>query len=253
MPEIVELKIFAKSIKERFFDREVIRADYKKGGFDLNAAVAKKTLTDVRGHGKEMFFWFNGLPAFSVHLMLNGGFAVLNENTRPAAADVVAELCFEGGEYLMVFDPDGYAKMAPFDALPQVPEATRITETEFYSLLAQKSKAAVKNVLCDQNCVRGIGNAYADEILYAAKISPASKCGKLPDEVKKELYAAMRAVLENAIETYAEMYKGVTCGEMRDLVQVHTRARMTPLGELIKVTEIGGRKTYYTESQRVFI
>lgn len=252
MPELVELKIFAKSIKERFFNRAAVRAEYKKGGFDLNAVVSDKTLTDVRGHGKEMFFWFDGLPAFSAHLMLNGGFAVLNENTRPAAADVVAELCFEGGEYLMLFDPDGYAKISPFEALPQVPEATQISEDAFYALLGKKSRAAVKNVLCDQNCVRGIGNAYADEILYAAKISPSSKCGKLPAPAQKELYAAMRAVLENAIEQYGKMYRGVTCGEMRDLVQVHTRARMTPLGELIKVTEIGGRKTYYTESQRVY-
>lgn len=252
MPEIVELKIFAQSLKDRFLHKAVFVAKNKRSDFDVAAVCEGKYLTDVRAHGKEMFFWFDGLPAFSAHLMLNGGFAVLNENTRPAAVDIVAEWQFENKQYLTLFDPDGYAKVAPFDALPTVPEATAIDEDVFLRLMQQKKNAAVKSVLCDQKCIRGIGNAYADEILYAARIHPAVKCGKIPFDAQHELYIALRAVLAYSIEQYGKMYRGVTCGEMRDLVRVHTRARITHDGEIIKTAEVGGKKTYYTLSQRKF-
>ncbi|MCI8413329.1 MAG: hypothetical protein HFE47_04450 [Clostridia bacterium] len=251
MPEIVELKIFAQSIKDRLLNKTVFRARNYKNTFDLQALAGKK-LTDIRAHGKEMFFCADGAPAFSVHLMLHGGFNILNENLRPAAVDLIGEWQFESGEYLILYDTDGYAKIAPFTELPDVPEATEITESRFYELLARKKGAAIKNILCDQKCVRGIGNAYADEILYAAKIHPAVKAGRLPDETKKELYTQMRNVLHEALNEYGKKYRGALSGEMRDLVRVHTKAGITPDGEYIKTCEVGGKKTYYTLSQRQF-
>lgn len=253
MPEIVELKIIARSLKDRLQGKTAFKGSYAKGGFDLNAAVEEKKLTDVIAHGKELFFRFDDKPAFSAHLMLHGGFNILNENLRPAAVDTVAEIVFYGDEYLMLYDPDGYAKVLPFDSLPDVPEATEITENEFFAMLARKKGAAIKNVLCDQKCVRGIGNAYADEILYAAKISPSVKAGNIPDYAKAELYEAMKNTLNFALEYYGKKYRGALGGEMRDLVKVHTRARMTPDGEIIKTCDIGGRKTYYAPSQRTFV
>ncbi len=252
MPEIVELKIFANSIRDRFADRKVTDAACYKGGLDLRVLTAGKILTDVQAHGKELFFWLNGVPAFSVHLMLHGGFNVLNENLRPAAVDLIAEWRFENGEYLILYDPDGYAKIGLFASLPDVPEATAVTEDAFLQLLEKKKASVVKNVLCDQKCLRGIGNAYADEILYTARIAPSVKIKAIPPSVRQELYRAMRSVLENAIGTYGKKYRGALNGEMRDLVRVHTRARMTPDGEIIHCIDLGGKKTYYTDSQRKF-
>lgn len=250
MPEIVELKIFSQSISDRFLNKEVVYSACVSG-FDIAAVATGKKLTRVCANGKEMFFFFDDKPAFKAHLMLNGGFAVLNRNTRPAAADVIAELQF-GDEFLMLFDPDGYAKLQPFTELPQVPEVTEITEQRFFDILERKGRAAIKNVLLDQNLIRGIGNAYADEILYAAKVHPNSKCGKIPHEVRGVLYKALSAVINSAIQQYSVMYKGVTCGEMRDLIQVHTRARYTRDGEIIKVINSGGRKTYFASSQVLY-
>lgn len=252
MPEIVELKIFAKSLKNRLTGKKVIKAVNYKGGFDLNEVAAGKTLTDVRSHGKEMFFLLDWEPAFSAHLMLHGGFNILNENLRPAAVDLIAELYFDTREYLILYDGDGYAKVSPFAELPAVPEATEITEAQFVDLLARKKGAAIKNVLCDQKCIRGIGNAYADEILYAARVNPEVKAGKLPYETQIELYSAMNKLLDNSITEYSRRYEGALSGEMRDFMKVHTKARLTPDGEQIKVCEVGGKKTYYTLSQRKF-
>ncbi len=253
MPEIVELKIFAKSIKDMFFNHAAVTANNARHDFDLSEVAEGKYLTDVVAHGKELFFWFDGEPAFSAHLMINGGFAVLNENLRPAAADAVAEIKFDNGNYLMLFDPDGYAKVTPFKNLPDVPEATRISLNGFLDIMNRRKGAAVKSVLCDQKCIRGIGNAYADEILYDALIMPDCKCGKIPDDERVNLYESMINVLCDAIEKYSVKYKGVTCGEMRDYVKVHTPARYTKSGEIIKVMQVGGKKTYYVQSQRSFI
>ena len=250
MPEIVELKVFAKSLSDSLAGREVTSANYAKG-FDISFVVGKR-LSVVAAHGKELFFFFDGDPAFSAHLMLSGGFNILNRNLRPAAVDTVAEIVFENEIFLMLFDPDGYAKIAPFTDFPPVPEATAIDRESFLRLLARKKGSAVKNILLDQKCVRGIGNAYADEILYAARINPAVKAGNIPFEAQNELYDAMTDTLNSSIEYYMRRYKGATHGEMRDRVQVHTRARFTPGGEIIHVTDLSGKKTYFTDSQRKF-
>lgn len=251
MPELVELKIFAQSLDAALVGKRMISA-YGGRDFDANAALADKTLTQVRAHGKELFFWADERPACKAHLMLHGGFNVLDENLRPAAVDTVAEIVFAGGMHLMLYDPDGYASLTKFDVFPSTAEATEMTEAQFLALLARKRAAAVKNVLCDQKCIRGIGNAYSDEILYAARISPFVKCGAIPESERRALYRAMQAVLETAIRTYSTRYRGALGGEMRDLVQVHTRARCTPDGEVIHTRDLSGKKTYFTDSQRTF-
>ncbi len=61
-------------------------------------------------------------------------------------------------------------------------------------------KAAIKNVLLDQDIIRGIGNSYSDEILWRTRISPFSKANAIPDEKIKELATTIKKVLKEATE-----------------------------------------------------
>jgi formamidopyrimidine-DNA glycosylase len=61
-----------------------------------------------------------------------------------------------------------------------------------------KSKAVVKSALLDQHIIRGIGNAYADEILWDAGISPFSISNKIPDAEIKALLKSIKSVLQRA-------------------------------------------------------
>ncbi|WP_432326526.1 hypothetical protein ACRQ5D_21415 [Mucilaginibacter sp. P25] len=61
-----------------------------------------------------------------------------------------------------------------------------------------KTKTNIKTVLLDQKIMRGVGNAYADEILWHARISPFSVSSKIPEAKLKDLVKAIKSVLEDA-------------------------------------------------------
>lgn len=70
---------------------------------------------------------------------------------------------------------------------------------EFAEVLAAGGKRHVKTLLRDQSALAGVGNAYSDEILHTARISPAAPADSLTDEQRHELYAALESVLGAAV------------------------------------------------------
>lgn len=86
------------------------------------------------------------------------------------------------------------------------PDALEINKKEFVSLLKDK-KSMVKTALTDQSVISGIGNVYADEILFQCKIHPKQKTTALSDADFKSLYKNTQKVLEKAIEKNADPSK----------------------------------------------
>ena len=101
--------------------------------------------------------------------------------------------------------------------------------------------------------MRGIGNAYVDEILYAAKISPFSKADKIPEGKVTTLLEAIQAVLADAEAHIFNNFPDTISEKERDFLQVHRpRHDKTLFGEPILKAEIKARKTYYTAGQELF-
>jgi len=99
----------------------------------------------------------------------------------------------------------------------------------------------LKSLLRNQAFVAGIGNAYSDEILHAARLSPFRKRSTLaPDEVD-ELYAAMRRVLDDATTTLRERVPPTFERQVRDLLRVHRRGGEPCPRCGTRITEISGR------------
>ena len=116
-----------------------------------------------------------------------------------------------------------------------------------------KTKTPVKTVLMDQKVVRGIGNAYADEILWHARLSPFSPSNKIPDDKVKELAKSIKEVLEDAEKQILKANPDIISGEVRDFMIVHQpRKKETPNGVPINQKELSSRKTYYTDEQELF-
>ncbi|HYN57436.1 MAG TPA: DNA-formamidopyrimidine glycosylase family protein [Motilibacterales bacterium] len=74
-----------------------------------------------------------------------------------------------------------------------------LTPALFHDVLAAAGRAQVKGVLRDQSRIAGIGNAYSDEILHAARMSPFAPAGTQPPEAEAQLFAAMRDTLGEAV------------------------------------------------------
>ncbi|MEU6579173.1 DNA-formamidopyrimidine glycosylase family protein [Nocardia sp. NPDC046763] len=102
------------------------------------------------------------------------------------------------------------------------PDALAVSEPEFAEILRGTSQR-VKNALTDQSLLAGIGNAYSDEILHTAKLSPFATSGTLDAEQVARLHAAMRATLSDAILRSVGQDAARLKGEKRSGFQVHAR------------------------------
>lgn len=106
------------------------------------------------------------------------------------------------------------------------PLSDHFTREAFGALLAERS-TQVKGVLRDQSLIAGVGNAYSDEVLHVARLSPFALAAKLTDDEVDALYAALRTTLTEAVATAS----GKPAAELKDAkragMQVHGRTGET--------------------------
>jgi formamidopyrimidine-DNA glycosylase len=133
-----------------------------------------------------------------------------------------------------------------------VPDALELGRAYFIALLAKK-RTTIKTLLMDQKAIRGIGNSYADEILYHAGVSPFSTANALPEKQVSRIFNSIAFVLKKAIRDIEEANGDELKRELKDFMAIHSSAlKTTARGEMIKTDKIGGRTTYYTDAQELF-
>jgi DNA-formamidopyrimidine glycosylase len=149
-----------------------------------------------------------GPIALRVHLDTGGGFDLTEAGTQKRLAVSV------------VRDPmevPGVARLGPD------PLSDEMTLERFAALLTG-TRAQLKGVLRDQKILAGIGNAYSDEILHVAKLSPFRPAGNLSEAEVKVLYDAMRETLGDAVGRARGLSAAELKGEKKQGMRVHGRA-----------------------------
>ena len=121
---------------------------------------------------------------------------------------------------LAVWLVDDPAKVPGIAALG--PDALDLSPDDLAGLLAGNS-GRLKSVITDQKVIAGIGNAYSDEILHVAKLSPFATAGKLTVEQVSALHDAMISVLTDAVTRSAGQQAATLKGEKRSGLRVHDR------------------------------
>jgi formamidopyrimidine-DNA glycosylase len=110
--------------------------------------------------------------------------------------------------------------------IPQIatlgPDALTLSRAQFGEILAATS-TRLKTLLADQRTIAGIGNAYSDEILHVAKLSPFAIAARLDEEAADRLHAAMIAVLTEAVDRAVGQDAALLKGEKRSGMRVHAR------------------------------
>jgi formamidopyrimidine-DNA glycosylase len=256
MPEIPDLNIFSKNLRKRLTGKTLseinilVPRKLKVPESDLKDAFEGQKLAAITREGKELHFAFENGHVLGLHLMLHGTmywYDRTNENRF-----TIAELLFADGTGLAITDWQK-AVILTLDPKPtKVPDALSIPDG--YLTKALKGNAhPIKTVLTEGKVLRGIGNAYVDEILYAAKISPFSKATKIPEDKVDVIINAIKTVLANAESHISSLFPDTITEKERDFLQVHLpKHKVTPAGEAILKAEINSRKTYYTASQELF-
>jgi len=261
MPELPDLEVFKTNIFGRLASKRLVGLEVFNS-YKVNAPktvllenLTGRDLMRIDRIGKELFFDFGDNRTIVAHLMLNGEISIVEEKAVDAIRSKIFSLRFE--RETVVFSDIGELctiKYAPLAS--KTPDALDAAFTLDYFLKTARAKPRIniKAFLIDQKVVKGIGNAYADEILWAARISPHSLTGKIPQDKLAVLYQAIGTVLRDAIDSIKHISPDIISGEERSFLKVHNRTiRKTENGYPIKVEKIASKTTYYTEEQIAYI
>jgi formamidopyrimidine-DNA glycosylase len=213
MPELPDVTLYVDAIARRVagepLDGYAIRNVFALRTVDppLEALVGRR-VRGVRRLGKRIVLDFDDDLHLVVHLMIAGRFRWLpaGSRTRAPARITLAELRFPSGTLLLteagskrrasIHLVRGDAALAAFDRGGLEPlDATR---DAFAERLARENHT-LKRALTDPRLFSGIGNAYSDEILHRARLSPLKLTRRLDDDEVSRLHAATRATLEDWI------------------------------------------------------
>lgn len=259
MPELPEVEIFNRLVHDHCRGRTIEQAIVSDPG-SLDGISASALERRVRGrrigasqrHGKHLFIILDGAGALAMHFGTNGSLQLI---PRHEAAPSFTRLHFHltGGEVLAYVNPRRLGRVSVCDNIEAFvaesglgPDALDPTFDlqAFASRLAGRERD-IKAVLMDQALMAGIGNIYSDEILFRARIHPATAVSGLEPNDVSRLFAAMRQTLEAAIRCGAGSEQGVE-RLPKDFLATQRRkgGRCPRCGAALAVAKLGGRTSY---------
>lgn len=246
MPELPEVEALAQHLREHGVGRVVSRVDV------VSLSVLKtvtppwtelhgRTVTGAGRHGKFLDLDCDGLHLV-IHLARAGwlrwadtmsaapprpggkGPLALRVHLGPPGKgpgfDLTEAGTKKGLAVWIVEDPTEVPGIAALG-----PDALQMTRDEFAAVLAGRSER-LKTVLTTQKIMAGVGNAYSDEIMHLAKLSPYATAGKLGDDAVDQLYEALRTILTDAVTRSVGQHAAMLKGEKRSGLRVHGRTGM---------------------------
>ena len=262
MPELPEVETIKAQLEPRLVGRtlELVsildpRLTRPLDPREVAAELEGTRVVGVERRGKYLVLRLNTGSALLVHLRMTGSFGF--EPTSHERA--VLEL--EGGERLVYRDVRRFGTWLVVDAVELEPYLTgkngpeplssRFTSAWLAQQLSRR-RAALKAVLLDQRVVAGLGNIYADEALWRARLSPLRPANTLEPDEGPRLVRAIRTALRKGIERQGASLRdyakpdGAT-GEMQEEFKVYGReGEPCPrCGTPIAKARVGGRGTWY--------
>lgn len=261
MPELPDLEVIREVFSRRLVGKTVERLEVVRpivlrvlAPRAAQELVEGRRVEGIARRGKFLLFEFSGGTWAAINLMLAGALRLCEARERVLARDYLLFHLDNGldlryhderamGKVYLTEDlalVPGYGDMGP-DALDPA-----LTEEVFLERL-RGFQGEIKGVLTRGAFVAGIGNAYADEILFAAGIYPFRKRATLSLEEQRALYRAMRQVLWEAIPVLRERMGEVTDIKVRDFLQVHGKAGQPcpRCGRPISEIKVGQRATNF--------
>ncbi|MEU8295726.1 DNA-formamidopyrimidine glycosylase family protein [Micromonospora sp. NPDC048909] len=241
MPELPEVEALAGYLRQRAVGRRVDRLEVAaisalKTYDPAPTAVAGRAVVDARRHGKFLDVLFDGDLHLVVHLA-RAGWLHYREAfpsaapLRPGKGPIALRVRLDDGSGFDLTEAGTQKKLAAYlvtdpAAVPGVaklgPDALAADLPTFTERLRSR-RGQVKGVLTDQAVLAGVGNAYSDEILHAAKLSPFALTNKLTDGQLATLHAATRQVLGDAVDRSMGQRAAELKGEKRSGLKVHAR------------------------------
>jgi formamidopyrimidine-DNA glycosylase len=250
MPELPEVEALAEFLRDRATGRSVVRADVAAFSavktFDPPlSAIAGAVVTGASRYGKFLSLDLRSAAGEELHLVTHlsrGGWLQWRESLPPAPPrpgrgplalrlHLAPELPGGPGAGFDLTEAGTQKRLAvhlvrAVQEVPGIarlgPDALALTEEDLAARLAGE-RGQLKRVITTQAVIAGIGNAYSDEILHAARLSPFKIAANLSAADVSRLHAAMHGVLTDAVGRSVGHRAATLKGEKRSGLQVHAR------------------------------
>lgn len=267
MPELPEVETVRQSLKLRLINKKIksVRVLWDNiiaypSKEDFIKTITDKTIIDIQRRGKFLMFDLDDYYLLS-HLRMEGKYFFKNkEEVIDKHEHIIFDL--DDDMELRYKDTRKFGKMyliskseinsiGPLVNLGLEPWDNNLTSDYLLDKYRNK-RLPIKSVLLDQSIIVGIGNIYADEILFLCKINPLKKCNLISDKEADDIIKYTREVLEKAIKmggTTIRTYSSVNGvhGLFQQELLVHGKDKdFCPVcNSKINKIKVGGRGTYY--------
>ncbi len=217
MPELPEVETLVSNLKElnlinKSFKEIIIKTPKLIATPFFSSLLKDKKISDIFRRGKYLIFSLQKDLYLLIHLRMSGHLSVSNEEKLKKHEHVLFKL--SDNRALVYEDIRKFGRLYLTDDLKKIlnklgpePLDKNFSFSDFFNRL---KKRKLKALLLDQSFIAGIGNIYADEALWEAKLHPEKDAKSLNIHEAKALYDAIRSVLKKGIEN-----KGTSLGKSR--------------------------------------
>jgi formamidopyrimidine-DNA glycosylase len=219
--------------------------------------VAGRRVETVGRRGKQLVVNLSGDAFLTIHLKMTGQLFVVPQG-RPEDPYVRLVLSLEDGREVRFRDIRKFGRVGlytpetadPFAKVGPEPLSDALTVGAFRRVLRAR-KGRLKSLLLDQSFIAGVGNIYADEALWAARLHPLRTAPTLRPSDERRLWVALRRILAEAVIRRGSSIDDYTApdgdGEMQDHLAVYQRTGEPchRCGRPIKRIVVGGRATHF--------
>lgn len=262
MPELPEVEALAHHLREHATGRFVARVDVAsmtvlKTVDPPPSALHGREVTGASRYGK-----FLALHAGELHLVAHlarAGWLRWSDSLSPVppkpGKGPIALRVHLGGQGFDLTEAGTQKRLAGYVVtdpaqVPGIarlgPDALALSRDELAELLAGRTER-IKTAITDQAVIAGVGNAYSDEVLHAARLSPYATAGRLADDALDRLHAALQQVLTDAVARSVGQDAARLKGEKRAGLAVHARTGLPcPVcGDTVREVSFAERSLQY--------
>ena len=254
MPELPEVETFKRYLDSTSLHQRITNVDVRDA-YVLKRVSARGLARRLKGrrfensqrHGKHLFVRANRELWLRLHFGMTGSLEYLKDDeVAPKTARVIfrfadnCRLAFDDqrkfGEIELIEDVDEFLQTRGLG-----PDALDISLLQFKTIL-RNHRGAVKAILLNQKLIAGIGNLYADEILFRARMHPATQAARLSDKDLRRLFRATGYVLEKAIALKTDFNR---LPKSWLLTHRGQQGKCPRCGRALKSATVGGRTSWF--------
>ena len=266
MPEIAEVETVRNTLKNMILNKKIksVNVIYPKmlesDVEEFKKLLPERKFIDIKRVGKWLIFDLGEYYLLS-HLRMEGKFFVKNHDEEINKHEHII-ITFTDGTDLRYHDTRKFGRMNLIkkedlnstEAIKKQgiePISDELTKEYLYDKISKKH-LPMKTILLDQTIIAGLGNIYADEVLFASKINPLKKGVDVTMDECERIRKSSKKIIEEAIKYGGTTIKSYTSslgvtGRFQQFLQVHKREGepCNVCGTPIERIKVGGRSTYF--------